>query len=521
MKKIKQFWEEKPLESLLLIGFLTRLIAVVFSKGFGMFDDHFLVVESAQSWVDGTDYNNWLPWTPGNEGPTGHSFLYSGIHFVLFYLMKLLYIEDAQVKMFIIRFLHSLWSLLTIYFGYKITQKISNDKNARGVGLLLALYWFFPWISVRNLVEVVIIPLLIWAIWILITFHDKSKFTVKYIFAGVLLGLAFSIRFQSALFILGIGLALIVMSNYRAILGLLIGFIVTTFVFQGFVDWILWGKPFSEMRVYIQYNIDHSKDYIVSSWYTYLLLTGGILIPPFSIMLFSGFVVSWRKHLLIFLPTFIFLLFHSIFPNKQERFILTIIPFIILLGTIGWDNISHKIAIINRNQKLFNYFVIFFWAINIVLLPIVSMHYSKKARVEAMRYLSSYLTDDKDKLKYDKTYFLLMENSNASSATLPPEFYLEHWILSYDVNINCSIDSIYNSYVLLGQSYIPRFFLFEENKKLDQRVASVKKYFPNIEYETTIEPSFMDELICRLNPINANQTITIYRNKDFYPNKIK
>jgi hypothetical protein len=521
MKKIKFYWETKPIESLLIIGFLARLIAVFFSRGFGMFDDHFLVIESAQSWVDGTDYNDWLPWSPGNSGPTGHSFLYSGIHFVLFYLMKLLYIQDAQIKMVIIRLLHALWSLLVILYSYKITQKISNEKNARSVGLLMALYWFFPWISVRNLVEVVIIPLLIWALWILIKNNDNKKFSGKLILAGILLGLAFSIRFQSALFIIGVGLALLILKNWRAIIGIIIGFILTTLIFQGLVDWLLWGKPFSEMRVYIQYNIDHSKDYIVSSWYTYLLLIGGILIPPVSIMIFSGFISTWRKHILIFLPTFIFLLFHSIFPNKQERFILTIIPFIILLGIIGWNEIADKIHFIKKSKKLFNYFWVFFWIINLILLPIVSSHYSKRARIEAMRYISGYLKNEKDKLKYDTTYFLLTENSNASSSVLPPEFYLEHWIKSYDVNINCSIDSIYNSFVIRGEQFTPRFFLFEENKRLEERVASVKKYFPNIEYETTVEPGFIDELICRLNPINANQSIIIYRNKDFYPNKLK
>lgn len=69
--------------------------------------------------------------------------------------------------------------------------------------------------------------------------------------------------------------------------------------------------------------------------------------------------------------------------------------------------------------------------------------------------------------------------------------------------------------------WVPRFILFEENKNLDARIANMKKYFPNIEYETTIEPGFIDNLLYKLNPINANQTITIYRNRDFYPQKIK
>jgi hypothetical protein len=40
---------------------LLRLISVIWARGFGMHDDHFLVIEAAQSWVDGSDYNNWLP----------------------------------------------------------------------------------------------------------------------------------------------------------------------------------------------------------------------------------------------------------------------------------------------------------------------------------------------------------------------------------------------------------------------------------------------------------------------------
>jgi hypothetical protein len=115
----------------------------------------------------------------------------------------------------------------------------------------------------------------------------------------------------------------------------------------------------------------------------------------------------------------------------------------------------------------------------------------------------------------------MVENSNASSSKLPPEFYLGHWILSYDVNLTCTVDSIYNQYAKKNQEYVPRFILFEDQKLLEQRISHVKEFFPNIEYETTIEPGFFDKLLYKLNPINANQTIVIYRNKDFYPQKMQ
>ena len=50
---------------ILLAALIARLIAVLFSQGYGMHDDHFLIIESSNSWANGTDYNNWLPWTKG------------------------------------------------------------------------------------------------------------------------------------------------------------------------------------------------------------------------------------------------------------------------------------------------------------------------------------------------------------------------------------------------------------------------------------------------------------------------
>lgn len=70
------------LKTILFAGLVIRLIAAVFSEGYGMHDDHYLVIEAAGSWVDGHDYNHWLPWTQTEViKPEGHSFTYVGINF--------------------------------------------------------------------------------------------------------------------------------------------------------------------------------------------------------------------------------------------------------------------------------------------------------------------------------------------------------------------------------------------------------------------------------------------------------
>src|SRR5271156_6829906 len=116
---LKKYWNEKPLSFIVWLAFLVRIPAIIFSKGFGWHDDHFLVIEAAQAWADGTDYNNWLPGFGGAQ-PDGHSFFYSGIHFIIFKAMNMIHLHDPQTKMYIIRLIHALLSLLIVYYGYKI-----------------------------------------------------------------------------------------------------------------------------------------------------------------------------------------------------------------------------------------------------------------------------------------------------------------------------------------------------------------------------------------------------------------
>ena len=78
----------KSLKTILVFAFIFRMIAAIFSEGYGMHDDHFLIVEASASWVDGFDYNHWLPWSPENQGvPEGHSFTYVGLNFFFFALL--------------------------------------------------------------------------------------------------------------------------------------------------------------------------------------------------------------------------------------------------------------------------------------------------------------------------------------------------------------------------------------------------------------------------------------------------
>ncbi len=509
IKALRTKWEENPLPIVIWLAIFVRLVSVIFAKGWGMLDDHFLIIEVPWSWVNGWDVNKWLPWTPGNHGPEGHSFLYVGLHYLLFLLFKFLGLEDPQTKMFVVRFLHAAFSLITVYYGYKIALRYSNKKQAGLVGLLLAVYWFVPWISVRNLVEIVATPLLMLGTWLLLTNHEKKHPFLAALFAGLLVGFAFSVRYQTGIYGIGFGLVLLFQKQWKTLLAFSLGGIVAILAIQGAIDMAIWGRPFAEMGEYIGYNVDNRYKFYNGDWYNYFLLLGGILIPPISLFIMIGVFKNWRNKLLLFVPAILFFAFHSYFPNKQERFILTIVPFIVILGITGWYSIYENSNWWQKRQKLYKGIWVFFWVINFIVLIPISTMYSKRSRAEAMTYLS----------QYKNIVTVMAENSPSHKVDILPQFYANQKILINDITTERPIES-YDSGRYTNIS-IPRFVLFYTNKDLDKRVAVMQKYYPELVYETTVEPGFVDNILFILNPKNTNQSIFIYRNTKYFPKKVE
>jgi len=509
-KKIKYEWDARPLRLILILAILTRLLAVIFSKGFGWFDDHFLVIEAAQSWVDGYDYNRWLPGSEGNEGPTGHNLFYTGLHYLLFRLFSIMGFDDPQAKMFVVRLLHAALSLLVIVFGYRLSLQAGGRHAARMAALLLAVMWFFPFLAVRNLVEFACVPFLMWGTWLLSRESDSRRRLLYAFLAGMLLGLAFSVRFQTLIYAGGMGLALLITGRWKEALATGAGIITAAFVCLATIDLFIWGYPFAELAEYIRYNMHHYGEYITGPWHRYLLVIVLLLVPPVSLFLlfgfFYGFIKKPKQNLLIFLPVMIFLAFHSYFPNKQERFILPIIPFIITAGTAGWYLFLEKTGYGRRFSSILKAKWAFFWVLNLALLLVISTTYSKRSRVESMCHLS----------RYEDIRLILVENTNRGSINLLPMYYLGQWVRYMEVTQERPAASI-PPWFTEQPDHAPCFFIFEGDKRLDERVGAMQALFPAMVYEATISPGFIDRILHRLNPVNENQNAYIYRNSRHHP----
>lgn len=508
-------WAKSPLKLIILIALTVRLVAAIFAQGFGMHDDHFIVIEAAQSWVDGTDYNNWLPQNQENPQPQGHSFFYVGLHYLFLLFFKTIGIASPVFKMFLIRLIHALWSLLVVYYGYLITQKLSNTKTANQVGLLLALLWFMPFLSVRNLVEVACIPFLIIGFWLVINAPEHKKQYLQYFVAGLIMAISFSVRFQTLIIVGGVALALLFYKKWWQAIIFGLGALLSIVIIQSVVDIYIWGKPFAEMIEYIRYNIEHRFEYGVDNKLMYIELIIGMLIPPVSLFIFTGMFKNTRKNLILFLPVIIFIAFHTYFPNKQERFVLTVVPMVVMLGVMGFNAISETSNWWQKRQKFIKGSYVFFWIVNIILLLVITTSYSKKARIEAMVYLSKY-----------KVNSIVIEDSNHKNALYLPQYYLGQWGMVYGISqysINRADSTFFynkgrtisniSSLQYFNQSpdsIKPQFIIFSGIENLGQRITNVKRYFPSLKYEKTINPSNLDRVLLMVNPINENQALYIF-----------
>jgi len=405
--------------------------------------------------------------------------------------------------MYIERFLHALLSLIVVLYGFKITEKISNLKNARIVGLILASFYIFPFLSVRNLVEVVSIPFLFLSVWQFI--KDENLQNKHYILSGIFTAIAIGIRVQTIFFIVGLGLYLLIKRKWKGFGLWTVIVFITYFLIQGVPDIILWGYPFAEVTEYIKVCVTTASAYTVLPWFSYLLFILGILIPPISIFILLGYIKGFRKYLVITLPVLIFLLIHSLISNKQERFILPIIPFIIIVGVAGMNEFILNKAFFQKHKNIIKVSWIFFWTLNFIALPFVTVNYSKQSRCESMYYLNHY--------KKNITSILL-NDMNSDEPDMMPLFYLGKWDVGiYMLSKSHSISNLKSQLATLDKNKYPQFVLFFGENDIPERIATVKQVLPDIVPEKIIYSSFMDRLMHRLNPRhNKNQTIYIYKN---------
>lgn len=330
--KLLEINRKHPLSFIIFAALIVRIIAMIFSKGFGFDSEHFYFVETPNAWLDNID-------NTGYDSPRGISLFYVSINYLIFGFFKLFGIHNPQWLMFFSRLVHGIISLTVITLSYRITKILIDKRAALNVAWLAGFLWFMPYISVHNIAQAFSLPFLLYGTLLVIK-QEKLRKELKsnnlhrttFIIAGIFFALGFSTWYYSALFFLAMIIILIARKNFRGAVMSIIGFILTICVTLTIPDLIVWGRPFAEFQTFLNNNIDFSCP------------VGYYVIAILSILITIGYLTC----------------------NKNRK--------------ISAFNLKHK--------RLQRYICAFCFFINAVLLITTTLMYSNKPEVKAMTYLS-------------------------------------------------------------------------------------------------------------------------------------
>jgi hypothetical protein len=509
----QSWWNYRPLHVIIIGAIFVRVWAAFASPGYLMIDDHFLTVEVAGSWAVGENNGNWIPgWGNQDKVVEGFSFLYPGVSFAFYKTMHTLGFHDPQFQQLIFRILHGLWSVLTVFYVFKLAERLGNKKVAVTAGLLMAFLGVMPLYAVRNLVELFGHPFIIGGLYYL-SFPERKKWMLGALF----LGLAVGVRYQNAWIPIGWGIAYFLLGQWKRVISVACIAFAAFFMTQ-IDDVLLWGgKPFQHVYGYLHYNATHSGNY-PGSPFTYFGWIGYFILPPVSLFLLWGAVSplfrgKWKvtvNHPMVYGllgAFFMFTVFHIVFPNRQERFLFPILPVFIVLGSWGWNQWVESRGL-QQHKGIANGWK-FFWTLNTLFLIVASNIYPKKSRVESMYALYQY-GDAKN---------FVQDYAHKDSNPLAPKYYAGLWSEYYTFSNQDNLDELVrvfddvdrNTANEVHHRLYPNYVLFYQDVNLEQRVAVWKKYYPHLTYCTTIEPSYFDIIMQKINPVNSLENVTIYR----------
>jgi hypothetical protein len=260
------------------------------------------------------------------------------------------------------------------------------------------------------------------------------------------------------------------------------------------VDLIVWGRFLIAPLTYWMNFVTGSEEYANGPFYQYILLIVGLLIPPTSLLLLWRVFKDQRSSLRydVLLPIVVFIVAHSFITNKQERFIIPVVPLLLVAVAVAWTDRPQRPS---SNGRWTAVAWSWFWVVNTVLLTLFTFSYSKRSRVESLSYL--HRSEGVDRVAVI-----------ARPGVFVPSFYLGHQIKT----ITVLTDTTSVSWNTIA-SFAPTHVVFYDVTSRDVLLQRVNDLVPgHLAQLTEIEPGLLDATLHWLNPRgNKNEVSVVYR----------
>jgi len=400
-----------PLVAIIIGSLIVRVIAAGESQGFVHPDEVFQAIEMVHFRIFG-EYGTGqtIPWeydlTKAYGGARSWFFVF--ILVAVYRIAMFFGITDPLSLIFVARLFLSSFSIMTVIVSYFFGKEIFNKKIGLLSAFLCGFWWFFPFWSSRTMTDSISTDLVFLSIFLAYkALKNKTAYKKRFLFAsssGIFIGLAFMIRFPSAL--MGIPIILVLWAKpIRELTGNLIkrirnfisrvsknprgefletkfpanmtkeliiggGFLVGSFfmvLVQGLLDLFTWGGFLHSPINFYRYNIVEGLSAIHGSspWYTYF--TGfysdfAYYFAPLLIMFFIfGFTYKKKvktKIMILSIIIFWIVVFSSL-AHKEFRFIMTILPLCMIMVAAGIQRVVATLQS-KRNQHILLSFILIF-----------------------------------------------------------------------------------------------------------------------------------------------------------------
>lgn len=487
-----------PLLTVILVAAILRLPAVFFSKGYMANDDHFETVMVADNWLHQGFYSDsgYLLWARSSPRSINRFPLYT---FSLWSIMKgsqLLGAESLDSMMYVVRLMHALLSLISVWMAYRIIELVTGSPRwALIAGLVIAGHGLMPFLSVRTLIEVVSGHCLVAAFYFLYRYRFERQDKLL-LLAGLLSGLALLIRLPVAAALLPIPFMLWwserrFWPGFQYCVGVLLMALAA-----GVTDYFVVGT-FGQTMIN-QFLAGHEKLYNVIP-FIYPVVIFAFFIPPLSALAIylTASRSIWREHHLLILSLLSFMLIHSFIPNRQERFMIPIVPLLTVLFVLAFWYHKQENGFFFRMKRLRRSVIAVSLAINLSVLAVYTLNYSHRGLVEPLVILQKItpapgiiFVAPEGKERYPVYY---------AGHNLPRQTNVKRWT---DLDNFVALKE-HDEYLII---YPPRA------EDLPRFVDSLEKKVGSIVQQHYVSPSTIDFVLNFLNPrYNPTREAWIYR----------
>jgi hypothetical protein len=324
--------EEHPLAAAMVLGTVARLLAATVGMSFHARDDYFHVLEPALRWLQDPQFD----WDHSDLPGAGiRSHLLPRLVWLLLKAEHGVGITDPSTCLQIIYAVIGAYSLVLIPAAWALGRRLLDTASTRRLVWLCALFFAMPYAGTRLLIESLAMPPLVYGLAWAVSPNSRRLF-----FSGLWLGLACWFRFQVGVAALGVAV-FVGWSAWQAgggrragahLAALAAGGLVALGL-QGSFDWWTTGDFLGPVWRNIAVNLHPHAGLSRSSPIAYLGIILLLTVPPATVVLIPLMVRAGQRLMLVTWPFVLFVVFHSLVPHKEERFLLPVLPlFLVLLA---------------------------------------------------------------------------------------------------------------------------------------------------------------------------------------------